>query len=115
MGPPLPRRELRFIVELPFWCEWQLAMTNRGEVSMRPSRRPASPRLSDRGGNKSALSWRADSGATAVEYGIIAGLLAVTIVVGVQISGNGLNRMFQVIGTTMSNATNSADSSTASN
>jgi pilus assembly protein Flp/PilA len=82
---------------------------------MRPSRRPASPRLLESGKNKSALSWRADSGATAVEYGIIAGLLAVTIVVGVQISGNGLNRMFHVIGTTMSNATNSADSSTAGN
>ena len=75
---------------------------------MRPTRWLDSLRHLVRGKDNAPLGWRSDSGATAMEYGIIAGLLAITIVVGAQISGNGLNRMFQVIGTTRSNATDSA-------
>ena len=57
-----------------------------------------------------------ESGATAIEYGLIAAFVALAIFVGAQLAGNGLNRMFQVIGSTMSNAANTAEgSSTATN
>ena len=60
--------------------------------------------------------FSSESGATAIEYGLIAAFVALAIFVGAQLAGNGLNRMFQVIGSTMSNAANTAEgSSTATN
>lgn len=50
-----------------------------------------------------------ESGATAIEYGLIAAFVALAIFVGAQLAGNGLNRMFMVIGTKMSTAANQAN------
>lgn len=51
---------------------------------------------------------RSEAAATGIEYSIIAGLLALTIVVGAMIAGNGMNHMFQIIGSAMEGATNAA-------
>ncbi len=40
---------------------------------------------------------REESGATAVEYGIMVGLIAIVIIVGVALLGNNLNTMFDKI------------------
>lgn len=41
---------------------------------------------------------RDESGATAIEYGLIAGLIAVVIIAGVSLLGENLNTMFNQIG-----------------
>lgn len=48
-------------------------------------------------------------GATSIEYGIIAGLLSLALYVGSQVAGNGLNKVFAVIGVAVQNATNTAE------
>lgn len=48
-------------------------------------------------------------GATSIEYGIIAGLLAVALYVGTQVTGNGLNQVFAVIGVAVQNASSTAE------
>jgi pilus assembly protein Flp/PilA len=58
---------------------------------------------------------RSESGATGVEYGIIAGLVALLIVGGTQLSGFGLDRMFQVVGFAMEDAADTAQQMTTSN
>ena len=55
--------------------------------------------------------FKNESGATAIEYGLIAAFVALAIFVGAQMAGNGLNRMFQVIGTQMENAADKAENS----
>ena len=45
-----------------------------------------------------------ESGATAVEYGLIAALIAVVIIAGATQLGNALNAKFQAIGSTVSSA-----------
>jgi pilus assembly protein Flp/PilA len=55
--------------------------------------------------------FKSESGATAIEYGLIAAFVALAIFVGARLAGNGLNRMFQVIGTTMENAADTAEQS----
>jgi pilus assembly protein Flp/PilA len=45
-----------------------------------------------------------ESGATAVEYGLIAALIGVVIIVGAQTLGSALNQKFMDIGTTVQNA-----------
>jgi pilus assembly protein Flp/PilA len=57
--------------------------------------------------------FKSESGATAIEYGLIAAFVALAIFVGARLAGNGLNRMFQVIGTTMENAADTAETSNA--
>ena len=47
---------------------------------------------------------RDESGATAIEYGLIAALIALGIVVGAGALGNALNAEFTTIGTTLNNA-----------
>jgi len=47
---------------------------------------------------------RNESGATAVEYGLIAALIAVVIIAGATQLGNALNQKFQDIGSTVSSA-----------
>lgn len=59
--------------------------------------------------NKFRKLLTSESGATAIEYGLIAAFVALAIFVGAQMAGNGLNRMFQVIGTQMENAANKAE------
>jgi pilus assembly protein Flp/PilA len=44
-----------------------------------------------------------DSGATAIEYGLIAALIAIAIIVGAGQLGNALNNKFVSIGTTVTN------------
>ena len=45
-----------------------------------------------------------ESGATAVEYGLIAALIGVVIIAGAGFLGNALNTKFQNVGNTVSNA-----------
>nr|WP_298683445.1 Flp family type IVb pilin [uncultured Dongia sp.] len=59
--------------------------------------------------NKIRKLLSSESGATAIEYGLIAAFVALAIFVGAQMAGNGLNRMFQVIGTQMNEAATEAE------
>jgi pilus assembly protein Flp/PilA len=58
--------------------------------------------------NKIRKLLKSESGATAIEYGLIAAFVALAIFAGAQLAGNGLNKMFMVIGTKMSNAAEKA-------
>ena len=49
---------------------------------------------------------RNESGATAVEYGLIAALIGVVIIAGAGALGNALSAKFSSIGTTVTNAGN---------
>jgi pilus assembly protein Flp/PilA len=49
---------------------------------------------------------RNESGATAVEYGLIAALIGVVIIAGAGALGTALNDKFNAIGTTVTNAGN---------
>jgi len=48
--------------------------------------------------------FKSDLGATAIEYGLIAALIALAIMVGAGALGNALNEKFQSISDTMNNA-----------
>jgi pilus assembly protein Flp/PilA len=61
--------------------------------------------------NKFRKLLKSESGATAIEYGLIAAFVALAIFVGAQMAGNGLNNMFMVIGNKMSSAASTAQSS----
>ncbi len=41
--------------------------------------------------------WRDESGVTAIEYGLIAGLLSVVIIAAVTAAGGNLNAIFSVV------------------
>jgi pilus assembly protein Flp/PilA len=45
-----------------------------------------------------------ESGATAIEYGLIAALIALAIMVGAGALGNALNNKFEVIASTVNNS-----------
>lgn len=45
-----------------------------------------------------------EDGVTAIEYGLIAALIAVVIITSVTLIGNQLNRVFDFIGKTLDNA-----------
>ncbi|MEO5757635.1 MAG: Flp family type IVb pilin [Mesorhizobium sp.] len=47
---------------------------------------------------------RDESGATAIEYGLIAALIALAIITGASALGNALNAKFKLIGNTLNNA-----------
>ena len=47
---------------------------------------------------------RDQGGATAIEYGLIAALIAVVIIVGITSTGTNLNSMFSNVATNVSNA-----------
>ena len=49
---------------------------------------------------------REEDGVTAIEYGLIAALIAIVIIVSVTLAGNQLNQIFKKIGDTLSNANN---------
>lgn len=46
--------------------------------------------------------FRDEDGVTAIEYGLIAGLIAVAIIAGTQVIGTDLSTMFAAIGTKLS-------------
>ena len=45
-----------------------------------------------------------ESGATAIEYGLIAALIAIVIIGGVSAAGNSLDAMFMTVSTTLNGA-----------
>lgn len=47
-----------------------------------------------------------ESGATAIEYGLIAALIALAIMVGAGALGNSINNQFMAIGSTLENSVN---------
>lgn len=47
---------------------------------------------------------RDEEGVTAIEYGLIAALIAIVIITAVQLIGTNLNIIFQFIGDTLTNA-----------
>ncbi len=49
---------------------------------------------------------RDESGATAIEYGLIAALIALAIMVGAGALGNSINNQFMAIGSTLENSVN---------
>jgi len=46
-----------------------------------------------------------ESGATAIEYGLLAGLIAVVIIGGVTLAGDNLSTLFNTIGNSLTGAT----------
>ena len=48
---------------------------------------------------------RDESGATAIEYGLIAALVAIAAIGGMSLLGSSLNSIFTTVGTTMQNPT----------
>jgi len=50
--------------------------------------------------------FKSDLGATAIEYGLIAALIAVVIIAALQLTGNSLKTVFSNVGSTLSGATN---------
>tara|TARA_R110000787_G_scaffold16622_70_gene51975 strand:+ start:4034 stop:4333 length:300 start_codon:yes stop_codon:yes gene_type:complete len=53
-----------------------------------------------------------DSGATAIEYGLIAALVSVAAITALGLMGTSLDNMFTTVSTELTNATNSASSGT---
>ena len=49
-----------------------------------------------------------ESGATAIEYGLIAGLLSIVIITAVTLAGNNLEDIFDTISTSLSTAQTNA-------
>jgi pilus assembly protein Flp/PilA len=52
--------------------------------------------------------WKDESGATAVEYGLIAGLVSVAAIAALSAMGQSLNTIFGVVTTNLDNAAASA-------
>ena len=52
--------------------------------------------------------FRDEAGATAIEYGLIAALIAVAAIVGMQALGSSLNNTFNSVGDTLEDATPAA-------
>jgi len=48
--------------------------------------------------------WKDEEGATAIEYGLIAGLIAVAIIAAVGLVGDGLESLFTAIGEALTGA-----------
>ncbi|MCR9139568.1 MAG: Flp family type IVb pilin [Alphaproteobacteria bacterium] len=48
--------------------------------------------------------WRCESGATAIEYGVIASLISISIIGGAFLIGNEVGNMYNDIGSEMANA-----------
>jgi pilus assembly protein Flp/PilA len=46
--------------------------------------------------------WRCEVGATAIEYGLIAALIAVVIIAALQLTGNSLKKVFNNVGSVLS-------------
>ncbi|MET3853305.1 Flp family type IVb pilin [Rhizobium sp. OAE497] len=52
-----------------------------------------------------ARLFRDESGATAIEYGLIAALISVALIAGASSLGNGLSDTFNVVSSKLTNAT----------
>jgi len=50
--------------------------------------------------------FRSDLGATAIEYGLIAALIAVVIIAALQLTGNSLKTVFNNVGGVLNSAAN---------
>ena len=50
--------------------------------------------------------WNDENGATAIEYGLIAGLISVVIITAVTLVGSSLKSVFYYIGSTLDGALN---------
>ena len=48
--------------------------------------------------------FKSDAGATAIEYGLIAALIAVVIIAALQLTGNSLKLVFNNVGSTLSSS-----------
>jgi len=48
--------------------------------------------------------FKSDAGATAIEYGLIAALIAVVIIAALQLTGNSLKAVFNNVGSTLSSS-----------
>ena len=48
--------------------------------------------------------WKEEDGVTAIEYGLIAALIAVVLIAGATLVGTSLNAKFNTIGTAVTNA-----------
>jgi pilus assembly protein Flp/PilA len=48
---------------------------------------------------------RDESGASALEYGLVVGLIALVIIAGLALAGNTLSQLFNYIGSELSNVT----------
>ncbi len=48
--------------------------------------------------------WKDEEGVTAIEYGLIAALIAVVIIGAVTLAGNGVSSTFNTVGTKMGGA-----------
>ena len=48
---------------------------------------------------------RDDTGASALEYGLVVGLIALVIIAGLALAGNTLSQLFNFIGSELSNVT----------
>lgn len=48
--------------------------------------------------------WRRSHGATAIEYGLLAGLLSIALVGALSVMGTALNTTFNSLGTTVSSS-----------
>ncbi|AZY49893.1 Flp family type IVb pilin [Bordetella avium] len=59
--------------------------------------------------------WRDEDGATAIEYGLIAGLIAVVIIAGLTALGGGLNGLFTRINNALINVGTPASSTPPAN
>ncbi|WP_233235549.1 Flp family type IVb pilin [Bordetella sp. LUAb4] len=57
--------------------------------------------------------WKDEEGATAIEYGLIAGLVAVVIIGGLSVLGPSLKDLFTTISTKVDNAKNGTTSAPA--
>lgn len=58
---------------------------------------------------------RNDSGATAIEYGLIAGLIAVVIITALTLAGGNLTGMFNRVATALAPTSTSTTASTTTN
>ncbi|SCA55719.1 putative pilin subunit [Candidatus Terasakiella magnetica] len=57
--------------------------------------------------------WNDESGATAIEYGLIAALISVVAITGMNLVGTGLNTAFTGVSTELNNAVTSESTSTS--
>ncbi len=51
----------------------------------------------------------ASAGTTAIEYSLIACFVAIALIVGAAMTGNGLNQLFWIVGSQMNDASNEAE------
>lgn len=58
--------------------------------------------------------WQSETGATAIEYGLIGGLVSVAAIASLVILGGNIEQVFQIVSDAMTQATNAATAATGS-